>query len=311
MSALEPEAVWNKSRAFIRRALDARDHARFDEFCFWCAVSLELLGKATLAAVHPALIADPQDADSLFVACGKPLTANPKTIIAKTVFLRIQKVSAQFTQHETDFCMLMMQRRNAELHSGELPYHNVQPDSWAPRFWRIAELILQAGGKELGDWVGQGEATNAQALIQSAATVREQSVQARLNAAEVKFNADFVDADAKTRIRTLAKNGALTPITSFGHLTGDNISLEFCPVCASTGRLSAEKVGEDDPDPDAYDWESGTVIVTVHYVPLAFRCGVCDLALDGQDELSVVGKADEFEAEEEQEVEVEDGYQNE
>jgi hypothetical protein len=126
-------------------------------------VSLELLGKAVLAGVHPALVVDPQDVDSLFVACGKPLTADPRTIIAKTVFSRLQKLSTnrRFGQPEADACMRLMQRRNTHLHSGDLPYSNLNPDSWAPRFWELSQIILEISGRTLEDWVGAAEAQNA------------------------------------------------------------------------------------------------------------------------------------------------------
>jgi len=50
-------------------------------------------------------------------------------------------------------------------------------------------------------------------------------------------------------------------------------------------------MAEDVPDEDDFDWEGGVVRLTVHYAPLAFRCGVCDLRLDGQEELGFVGLA--------------------
>jgi hypothetical protein len=165
MSAIDHQPLWEKSRVMVRLALAARNDARFDDFCLWCAASLELLGKAMLAGIHPSLVADPQDADSLFVACGKPLTNDPRTIIAKTVFLRLQKLSARFGKTEVDACMLLMQRRNAHLHSGDLPYANLIPDSWAPRFWELSQLILEIGNKTLEDWVGAVEAARAIALI--------------------------------------------------------------------------------------------------------------------------------------------------
>jgi hypothetical protein len=50
--------------------------------------------------------------------------------------------------------------------------------------------------------------------------------------------------------------------------------------------------------------------VRVHFAPLAFRCGVCNLKLDGHEELVLVGMGDEFDVEEEREVEYDDPYLN-
>ena len=126
MSALEHEEVWEKSRAVIRRALAARDGGDFGSFCLWAAVSLELLGKAVLSGIHPALIADPKNPDSLFLACGKVVSASqPRTIPAHTVWDRLKKISMGFGKQEEAFCKLMMDRRNAELHSGALPFQSL------------------------------------------------------------------------------------------------------------------------------------------------------------------------------------------
>jgi hypothetical protein len=311
MSAIDFEPLWEKSRAMVRLALRARNDGDFGSFCLWCAVSLELLGKAMLAGVHPALIVDPQDVDSLFVACGKPLTGDPRTIIAKTVFSRLQKLSTKFGQHEADACMRLMQRRNAHLHSGDLPYENLNPDSWAPRFWELSQLILEIGGRTLEDWVGTDEAQNATALIDAAATVREQSVRARADTARATFEASYPSDDEKARIRQLARGGRLVQAPDFGHLVGDTLVQESCPVCGSDGRVSAERLHEEEPDADSVDWESGVMTVTVHLAPIAFRCAVCGLKLDGHEELALLGIAEEFEMEEQREVEYEDPYLNE
>jgi hypothetical protein len=48
------DAIWLKAITFINRALDDTDD--FEERAFWAACSLELLGKAALTKVNPALI---------------------------------------------------------------------------------------------------------------------------------------------------------------------------------------------------------------------------------------------------------------
>lgn len=118
MSALDAAAVWEKSRAFIRRALAARNANDFADFGLWTSLSLEMLGKAMLADIHPALIVDPQKPESLLVACGIPLTTSPRTIMAKTVFSRLTLISKPFDLTQEKICLGIMDRRNAHLHSG-------------------------------------------------------------------------------------------------------------------------------------------------------------------------------------------------
>ena len=308
MSSIDYEPLWNKSRTFIRRALTARDEGQFEDFCLWSAVSLELLGKAMLARVHPALVADPQDADSLFLPCGKAFTVSPRTIISKTVFARIARLSKGFDQTQVAFCTLMMNRRNADLHSGELPFEGLNPDTWAAKFWRATELMLETNGMGLSDWLGDIEAQRAAELINAAATVLQQAVEARVEKHRAALEETYLSDNSKARIRQQAKGGALVRLIDFGTHDGDILISETCPACDSDGMLSADHWAEDEGE---VDWESGTETVMVHYTSLAFRCGVCKLRLDGQEELEHAGLETEFDQEEQREAEYEEPYQNE
>jgi len=97
-------------------------------------------------------------------------------------------------------------------------------------------------------------------------------------------------------------------MTEFGSYAGDIFQQETCPACGCDGLLSADKWAEDEGE---IDEDSGIEHVTVHYTSLAFRCGVCDLRLNGHDELSRAGIELEFEGEEEREIEYDDPYLNE
>src|SRR6266446_2822176 len=57
--ALERDALYAKSQVYIRRGLRAQADNDTEEYQLWASLALELLGKAALAKVHPALVADP------------------------------------------------------------------------------------------------------------------------------------------------------------------------------------------------------------------------------------------------------------
>jgi len=88
MNAFDAEALFSKSQVFVERGLRARDAGEFDVFHMWAALALELLGKSTLAAVHPALIADPTKIESLLYACGRQVSDEVRSITAKTIYER-------------------------------------------------------------------------------------------------------------------------------------------------------------------------------------------------------------------------------
>jgi hypothetical protein len=49
------EALWSKAKVFLNRAMDPDSGRAFDEQALWAAAALELLGKAALARVSPAV----------------------------------------------------------------------------------------------------------------------------------------------------------------------------------------------------------------------------------------------------------------
>ena len=69
--------------------------------------ALELLGKAALAKIHPALIADPRgEGEAILYAFGVD-TNDPKTIMANTVFKRVGKLVPGFTIEDQSSCLAL------------------------------------------------------------------------------------------------------------------------------------------------------------------------------------------------------------
>jgi hypothetical protein len=109
------DAIWLKAITFINRALDDSDD--FEERAFWAACSLELLGKAALTKVNPALIADiTADGNALLIATGIHDAASTfVSVQAKTVFKRCQSLAKEF---DPGRALKIAANRNAYLHSG-------------------------------------------------------------------------------------------------------------------------------------------------------------------------------------------------
>jgi hypothetical protein len=62
--ALSADALMGKSQAYIGRALAAKAGGSTGEHQLWASLALELVGKATLAKIHPCLVADPNSSAS-------------------------------------------------------------------------------------------------------------------------------------------------------------------------------------------------------------------------------------------------------
>ena len=152
--ALERDALFAKSQVYIRRGLRAQTDKDTEEYQLWASLALELLGKAALSRVHPALVADPTHTPSLFAACGRQLSADIKTITAKTLFERLGHIEKRFDMRHQKFCEQMALRRNAELHSGESPFSGMSAEAWEREFWGAVETVLAMQDETLDGWLG-------------------------------------------------------------------------------------------------------------------------------------------------------------
>jgi hypothetical protein len=66
--ALAPDALYAKSKVYIKRGFRAQQAGEVEEYQLWASLALELLAKAALSAIHPALVADPTHPESLLAA---------------------------------------------------------------------------------------------------------------------------------------------------------------------------------------------------------------------------------------------------
>src|SRR5688500_1411823 len=96
ITAFDFSALLGKSKAYIGRALRAKNAGELDEYQLWASLSLELLGKAALAHINPALVADPKETGSLLAACGIVTKQDVKSIPAHTLFDRLKHIEKTF-----------------------------------------------------------------------------------------------------------------------------------------------------------------------------------------------------------------------
>ena len=306
MATFERDALFAKSIVFIKRALAHRDGNHPDEFQLWAALALELLGKFALAAIHPALIADPHNAASLFAACGRPISTTEKTITGKTVFARLRHLDKKFDDKTEKFCNAIAMRRNEELHSGKAPFAAFLPDAWLPKYWETCSVILAIQNSSLKEWIGPDEAAGADLIVSKAITALEHAVSARIVAAKESFGKKH-SRDTLEALRAIP--------WPFGRPTlGNQLEQdEQCPACGLTARLGFDQVAEELLEQTyTEDDESGPwfELVKVSYAADEFACSACGLRLKGRDELAAADLPLDTEMEEEREPEWESDYGN-
>ena len=312
--ALERDALYAKSQVYIRRGFRAQGDEDTEEYQLWSSLALELLGKAALAKVHPALIADPTHSHSLFAACGRQLSPDIKTITAKTLFERLSHIDKAFDARHQKFCEQMALRRNAELHSGESPFSGMSAEAWEREFWGAVETVLQMQDETLESWLGAEDSKAPSKILEQAEEAMEWAVKHRVSRCKEDFEKKYQDPKKRQEIIEESKK------LSWNDFTWDERDRSACPACLSLGFLGgtlwSEEVIDNKPGwsiTDEHGDEHGeppTETVEKTFTVEAFECPVCHLHLYGTKEIAAAELPDEFSETEEREREFEEEYGN-
>lgn len=304
--AISEEALLGKSRAYIAKALRRKGEGDLEEYQLWASLALELLGKSALAHRHPCLVVDPTHAPSLFVAAGVSATTDVKTITAKTLYERLRQIVPPFDEDVRQYCLAISERRNAELHSGDLPFKAMKVEAWEARYWYACNIILASMDRKLEEWIGEGEAKEKHQLLAIAAERLKAGVMVKLEAAKVKFLA----FPQKTRDQMVAEADARSAMhyTDLFKWSNDKSWDSKCIVCQAKGYLAGDSV-EEEVIEETYDdgpWEK----VEITYSADEFSCPVCGLHLIGQAEIELGGYDLQHIETDERQIEYEPEYGN-
>lgn len=274
-----PQAFYDKAERYIQEA-HGLDTDGWD-YALWSSLSLELLARAALANVHPALLSEPDKSGSNLVsALGfEPIEKKftPKSIAVTDVFRRLTALLPDFLVEHENFGIQHTGRRNAELHSGELAFDGVKGAAWQPRFYQTCKVLLASMGMTLEEFVGANEAKAAEALIAAAA---DESAKAVLGDVEAHRKV-WAAKDAGERA-TLVAQAEVWASRHEGHRVTcpacDTLALVFGgPVAAATRKI------EDD-----------VIIERQEYLPTHFECIACGLKIHNLSRLAVVELAGRY-----------------
>lgn len=308
--AINGDALFNKSKIYIGRALDGKRTGDFAGYQLWASFALELLGKALLARKHPSLVVDPNHWKSLFVAAGINITTDVKTIAAKTLFERLRHLLERFDATNQAFCQEMAERRNAELHSADMPFHTRTPTEWEARYWYVCDMILQDMESSLENWLGATEAKSPRQMLNEAKEAQVATVKIRVEDCRKRFQK--LKKAEKERLATEANS--MEPQDQ-GHLFGivyDEIWSESCPSCGNRAFMAGEQTGEYIPGiTGGGEFYATWEIVLRLFAAEEFRCPSCEFSATGSDEINAAGLDSIYEDEQEREIEYEPEYQNE
>ena len=277
---------------FAQSALRARLDFDSMVYLLHAGTALELLAKAYLASVNGSLIAA-NDVDSLLHCSGharRAKTSAMKTITATEAMKRAIHLDAEFKNHE-DSWRLLADIRNGVVHAGSVE-KGAEESVFVP-FLRVCDLLIERTPGADRDRMWGDLISTVDARLSESAKAIELLVADSLDAARLVYEQRYKSMEDD------ARKGALAAIDGSYDVTKYEEALTDCPAC---GRQAFTAGGYD------LDWEAewdvegsrgeayiigGNPIVT--YRPGYLRCRVCDLELDGEEELRAAGVPESWE----------------
>jgi DNA-directed RNA polymerase subunit RPC12/RpoP len=248
------------------------------QFGFWSTLSLELLARAALSHISPMLLADIKNWRNLTHALGRAPTAkkySPTSIPTTEVYARLNELVPAFTEEVAGFCTKQSDRRNAELHSGELVFASLGTSQWLPRFYLACKILLESMGKNLSDFVV--DAQTAEEMIDSVEDAAAKAVKQDVSAhSQVWSNRTAEDREQ-----------ALVQATAWAtRQTGHRV---VCPACGSQALVQGKAHGTVTTSVNDDEVEQRQAML-----PSAFECIACGLRISGLSKLSACGLGDVF-----------------
>ena len=166
----DEQLLWAKAELYMD---EARKYER-NTFCFpfGRTLSLEMLARAALSHIHPVLLASSNDRDcvNLLYALGQSdklaSTPTPRSIDISEVFSRCEQLIPEFVKEHQKFCNGLLGMRNEELHSGGVPFNDLDVQKWLPRYYECCSILLTVLGKTL-KLVGKEEAEAGSSMIEA------------------------------------------------------------------------------------------------------------------------------------------------
>jgi hypothetical protein len=267
------EALYNKAKVFALRAHNESIDSEL--FALWMSLSLELVARAALAKIHPALLADPKEPDNLQYAFGINPKKPPKSIVAKALFARCSVFIPDFTDKMAGHCLVVLDRRNSELHSGAAAFHGLNNSQWLPETYEAIEVLLRHLGRDFEDFLGDEHARLAQETLADRRDTIKREVQEKLAAARKAF--EKLTDEQKTPLEKKAMASWMK--------TNSLNRLDKCPACGLEAGIGGEIVGRS---PARID--EGVIVREARVLPNVLRCPYCSVILKGFQELNEAGR---------------------
>jgi hypothetical protein len=273
------ERLLAKSSFFARSAVDAYKAEVWEVFHLHLATAVELLVKAALARLHPALIADPKaELDSLLhlLGLGRHATTRETAIRTINASAALDRVARVVDDHLKAPAAVrrVLDIRNGVVHIGE---HAPTDEALLADVAQYVDGVLQSQGWDSDAYWGSSADAVAE-LVEGRAVALRLWYERRVEAARANLAAIVANMDEAATSAFLA---AVTPPSASEPFDEWPVT---CPACGNAGLAN----GEPDPDWEA-DWDvadgeayaAGAYVSAVNLDVRSFGCRACGLVLSG------------------------------
>jgi len=267
----ERDPLWAKARLFFERAFDEATEEPL--FGLWCSLGLELLARAAIASISPALLAEP-DRDHRFLLHALKRGSEritPQSIGTVQVFNLCRTLFDDFSKDDLTAAVALVNRRNQELHTGAAAFDEYPEKLWLPDFFRACRSLTKVQGETLESLFGQDEAKFASEILDETNKEVRQKVLNLIAAHQKVFDAKSPDEKTTASAKAKAESDQLA------HLRHHRVT---CPSCNSDATVQGEPFG-----PEHVAHQDGEILVRRTVSPRSFSCSACGLKLQGYAEL--------------------------
>jgi hypothetical protein len=252
------------------------------------AVALELMAKAVLVAVHPILIADFRDFDSVLFLSGQGAARTIHTIRTAGCDETLKRVVRVVPGLRPESLRPILEARNGVMHllGADRRLVNAAMAPWIHGMDELARYLSLSAQSVFGNQAETAASIGAQSLQDSQIRVAGKLIRAR-ETLEERFGS----------LSPRGRDGALAAIDAAYQLIAYDETLVQCPACERQAKLVGHHelagwhVDYDDEGYPQSRWPE------VYLYPEQLACLVCALRLDGEDELTAAGVSLEIELE--------------
>lgn len=272
------EALLSKAQNYAS-IMHNQDYADW-QFGFWSSLTLEILLRATLSHVSISLIADPKDFNNLLYAIqSKSIKKKftPKSIDISEVLKRLESIFDNITPEITGFCSIHINRRNSEVHSGELPFLYLKTSEWLPMFYLVCGELCKCLEIQLDDLFEKTIAKEAKDMITDLHDENANAIKGLVNAHKTIW--DNKSDDEKNQ---LIQQANILMNRHYGHRV-------TCPACNNTALVKGTAIGYV-----IKEIQDNEIIEKQTIKPSNFECVACGLKIMGYSKLRACKLGDTY-----------------